>query len=686
MKKNYIYKEISWLSFNARVLQEANDPSNPLIERLKFLGIYSSNLDEYFRVRVATLKRLIPLGKRAIEFIGADPKKLIKEIHEIVMNQKNEFEIIYEKIKKTFVLQNIFIINEKNLSEQQSSYVKNYFHNKVRQKLMPIMLDKPNSTLILKDDTIYLAICMSKTGTEKVHYSLMEVPTDTISRFLVLPEENDKKFIILLDDVIRHGLDDIFYIFDYDYIEAYTIKITKDAEFDINDDVTEGILKNITQRIKQRKEGSPVRLVYDEEIPKTLLSLIIGKLKIKKMDAIISGGRYHNFKDFIKFPKLGRKELFYTTYPTISHKQITPRTNIFSIIDKNDLLIHFPYHSFDNFIDFLREASIDPKVISIKISIYRLSKKSAVINALINAHKNGKSVTVVVELQARFDEEANIFWSNKLKEEGIKVIYGVPTLKVHAKLCLITRKENNHTSYYASVSTGNFNEDTSKNYNDHLLLTSDKRITGDILKLFDFFKSNYLHCHFSHLIVSPFFTRTKFVSLIKNEIKNAKAGKKAFIFLKMNNLTDPDMIKLLYEASQSGVKILINVRGMLSLIPEIKGLSENIYARGIVGRILEHSRIFIFCNNGQEKYFISSADWMTRNIDRRVEVTCPIYDKNIQKELKAIFDLQWKDNLKSRIYNQDQDNQYYRNNKKNKINSQYAIYDYLTDLQQKNSY
>ena len=682
MNKSYIPKEISWLSFNERVLQEAENKEVPLLERFKFLGIYSNNLDEYFRVRVATLKRLSLFGSKSKNILGYSPKATLKKIHEIVINQNKKFEKIYSGLLQELEKHNIHIINEKQLNQEQAEFVQKYFHKEVRTRLMPFLIEKDSELPNLTDDAIYLAIYLLKTETQKKRYALLEVPADVLPRFILLPENNDEKYIIFLDDIIRYGLKEIFFIFDFDEISAYTIKLTKDAELEIADDISESYIDKLSKSLQQRKWGSPVRFIYDREIPDELLKIITNKLHFGPDDVIIPSDRYHNFKHFMNFPKLGRKKFYYEPMVPIPHRDIQQGKSILSAIKKKDIMLFFPYHPFDYFIDLLREASIDPFVTSIQITLYRLARNSSVINALLNAVRNGKNVTTVVELQARFDEEANILWGNKLLDEGVKVIYGVPGLKVHSKLCLITRVKENVSQRYAAVGTGNFNEDTARVYTDHLLLTTNKKITNEVFKAFNFFNVNYKKDNFYHLVLSPFFLRNKVILLIENEIKNAKAGKKAFIYLKLNNLTDSEIINYLYEASNAGVKIRIIIRGMFSLIPGVKKLSENIEAIGIVDRFLEHSRFFIFCNGGNEQVYISSADLMTRNLDHRIEVTCPIFDKNIKCEMRKIFEIQWDDNVKARIFDEKQSNTFVKSGKEVR-HSQIDAYNWLKKANEK---
>ncbi len=678
MKKRIVPKELSWLSFNARVLQEAADPSVPLLERVKFMGIYSNNLDEFFRVRVATLNRLAKLGKRAKKITGHDPKKVLKDVQKVVLDQNRTFDKIYQGILQELAKKSIFIINEKKLNSEQGEFVKSYFHQEVRPKLIPIMIDQVEEFPQLKDEAIYLAVYMSrKSSPQKAKYALIEIPTESLPRFLTLPRKKRVKSIILLDDVIRYGLKDIFSMFDFDSCDAYTINLTRDAELDIDEDFSESYIRKVHKSLKKRKTGNPVRFVYDSEMPDDLLSFLTDKMHISKDDTIIPGSRYHNFKDFMNFPDLGLKRLKYKPVAALSHKDIDSRKSLFDVMREKDFLLHFPYQAFHPVIDLLREASIDPKVISIDICLYRLARQSSVVNALINAVKNGKRVCAVMELQARFDEEANIYWSDRLQEEGARVIHGVLGLKVHSKLCLITRKEKGKVRHYAIVGTGNFNEETAKIYSDHCLFTADRRITNEVARVFEFFEENYKITTFKHLIVSPFHLRKKMTRFIKNEIKNAQEGKEAYIILKLNNLTDTSLIDKLYEASQAGVKINLMVRGMFSLRPGISGMSKNIETRSIVDKYLEHTRILVFCNGGKERMYITSADLMPRNIDRRVEVTCPIYDESIKQELWTFLDLQWQDNVKAKIRHDELIQSAREDGPRDKVRAQLAIYEFL---------
>lgn len=684
MNKTYIPKEISWLSFNERVLQEADNKDVPLLERFKFLGIYSNNLDEYFRVRVATLKRLSHYGVKSRDILGYDPKLTLKKIHKTVIEQNEVFEKIYADLIRELEKHRIHFVNETELNPEQAEFVRRYFHREVRTRLMPFLINKDQDLPNLTDDAIYFAISLVKKASDKKRYALLEIPTNVLPRFLVLPESGDDKYVMFLDDVIRSGLKEIFFLFDFDEVSAHTIKLTKDAELEIEEDISESYIDKLERSLQQRKWGSPTRFIYDRDMPKDLLKLLIKKFNFGPADVTIPANRYHNFKDFMKFPNMGKKKFYYEPLVPVQHRDIQAGKSILSVINRKDIMMYFPYNSFDHFIDLLREASIDPYVTSIEITLYRLARNSSVINALLNAVRNGKTVTTVVELQARFDEEANILWGNKLMEEGVRVIYGVPGLKVHSKLLLITRVKNEVTQRYAAVGTGNFNEDTARIYTDHLLLTTNKKITNEVLKAFNFFNANYKKDNYHHLVLSPFHLRNKIMLLIENEIKFAKAGKKASIYMKLNNLTDIDIINALYEAGKAGVNIKLIIRGMMSLVTGVKDVSDNIKAIGIVDRFLEHSRFMIFHNGGDEEYYISSADLMTRNIEHRIEVTCPVFDKGIRKEMKEIFNLQWKDNVKARILDASLSNEFVKPGKK-EIRSQAEVYDYIKKINEKST-
>lgn len=683
MKKKtfpYINREISWLSFNERVLQEAADPTTPLIERVKFLGIFSNNRDEFYRVRVATVRRLSKLGKKAVTLYGDNPIELLPKLQRKVIEQQARFEEIYTEILKELAALNIFIINERQLSSYQISYIKEYFHSDILPALFPIMVDEGKSFPYMKDKSGYLFVKLTSIGEKKKNkFALIEIPSRSTNRFVVLPVQDEKKYIILLDDVIRYCVDEIFEVFGYKSAGAYNIKLTRDAELDIDNDVSKSMLEKISKGVKDRKKGLPVRFVYDAAMPSDMLSFIMKKLGMDKKDNAIPGGRYHNFKDFINFPTLGEKKLVYKHPQPLEHKYLQDSSKtIFNTVMQKDVLLHYPYHTYNHIINLLREASIDPSVESIKITLYRVADSSRIANALVNAVKNGKKVIVLVELQARFDEENNIYWANKLQEEGAQVIYGVTGLKVHSKLFVITARVKGKEVRCAHVGTGNFNEKTARIYTDFSLITSNKLITDEVNKVFDFYVDNFKVGQFKHLAVAPFYMRKVFTGLISKEIANAKAGKKACITLKMNSLVDKDIIQKLYEASNAGVQITLIVRGACSLVTGVEGFSTNIKAYSIVDKFLEHARVFIFHNGGDEKIYISSADWMSRNLDSRSEVAVPIYDPEIRKQLKDIINIQLSGNTKVRILDAAQENVYKKALPgEKKIRVQDEVYNYL---------
>lgn len=676
-KDQMINREVSWLQFNERVLQEARDESTPLLERLKFLGIFSNNRDEFFRVRVATQNRLQNVEK--LDFpIKFSPEDVLQQIQEIVAEQEKVFTQTYEEIVIKLAEQHIFIIREDELSEKQAAFVTDYFHNEVRTLLFPIMLDNLDDPTSLEDRSIYLAVHLkSSTNPEKEEFSIVKVPSPPLSRFLILPEEEGKIYIMLLDDVIRHGIPNVFSLFGYDLYDAYTIKVTRDAELDIDNDVQKSFLEILSESVKQREWGTPVRFVFDNSIPRHFLKKIRNKLKISDDDKQRGGGRYHNFKDFMGFPKVGAPNLVYPPSPPMLHKDIKPNQSIFEILSKKDIMLHYPYQSFQYIVDLLREASIDPYVRSIKMTFYRAASKSNVMNALMNAARNGKSVTVFLELQARFDEEANIFWAEKLQNTGIKILPTIPGMKVHSKIILIRRKENNQNRFYANISTGNFNESTAKVYADDSLLTANQSIATDVYKVFQMLETRYHIPKFKAIIVSPFHTRDFFIGKLNREIRNAKAGKQAWAIVKLNSLVDKKIVRKLYDASKAGVKITIIARGICILIPGLPGISENIEAFSIVDKFLEHSRIYIFCNNGEKEFFTGSSDWMQRNFDHRIEVTTPIFDKEIQQELWDMVQIQIRDNCKTRLLGSENINQYRQTGESKKTRAQFEIYNYF---------
>jgi polyphosphate kinase len=682
--QDFIEKEISWLSFNERVLQEAADSNVPIIERVRFLGIFSNNMDEFFQVRVADVKRKIFIKKDQGEDTTED-RELLKKIQKKVIKLTEQFDEIYLHVLKCLARRNIFLINDQQLTPEQGEWVDEYFRNKVLQYINPIICDSNiDLAQVLDDDITYLAVELIRKG--KSQYSLVEVPSDDISRFVELPRIKGQKrrCIIMLDNIIRYSLKSIFKgTYKFDEIHAYSMKMTRDAEYGLSEDIDQSLLEQMSLSIKQRMTAEPVRFVYDREMPKSTLNFLLEHIGIStsNYDAVIPGGRYHNFRDFIGFPNIGRSYLEYPPLPSIESKKFSSHKSVFQAISEGDILLHYPYHKFNHFTEFVRQASYDPKVNSISISIYRVAKNSRIIDALINAAKNGKKVRVVVELRARFDEEANIEWAKVLTDAGIKVDFGVPTLKCHTKLCLIGRREGEHYRRYAHIGTGNFHEKTARIYTDFSLFTCHDEIAAEVEDVFNFIRYSYKPYHFNHLIVSPNDFRPRVYKLIDREIKHAEKGKRAEIMLKVNNLVDDAVVERLYKASKAGVKVRIIVRGMCVLIPGVKGLSDNIKIISIVDRFLEHPRVSIFYNHGQHEVYISSADWMTRNIDHRVEVGCPIYDKQLQKQILDIFEIQWSDTTKARIIDAKQTNQYKPRGNKRKVRSQLVIHDYIAKLE-----
>lgn len=670
-ENRYIDREKSWLAFNFRVLQEAADERVPLLDRMRFLGIFSNNLDEFFRVRYAAIRRLNMTGQTNEDILGGiSSQKLLKDITETVIDQQSESLRILSIIEKELEKEGIYIINETEINKEQQMFLKDFFNQKVSPELVTIILNDLDEFPLLKDTSGYLAVKLVMSPTENssilekikvkkdIRYAVIEIPK-TINRFVVLPSSNDKQYIILLDDVIRYNLHKIFNIFDYESISAHMIKITRDAQLELDSDLNKSFIEKISSSVKDRRIGEPVRFIYDQTIDKDTLKFFLRRMGIDSKDSIIPGGRYHNRRDYMDFPNLGRYDLLYKVNSPLPVEGLHLDGSILKMIDKRDYLINAPYQSFSYIIKFLREAALDPRVTAIKITLYRLAKNSQIVSSLINAAKNGKKVTVQIELQARFDEASNISYAEMMQTEGIELIFGVKGLKVHSKICLIERiNEEGKLRRYGFISTGNFNESTAKVYTDVTLLTAHQQILKEAAKVFEFFQINYRLHRYKHLIISPHYTRSRFYKLIDREILNASLGKPAYIKLKMNSLSDYKMIDKLYDASRAGVKVQLIIRGICSLIPGVKGMSENIEAISIVDAYLEHSRVYIFCNNNNPDIYISSADFMTRNLDSRVEVTCPIYDENIRKELLETFEIGWKANVKARYHSEKLDNKY----------------------------
>jgi len=652
LKFQLLNREISWLAFNARVLQEAENPDVPLLERIKFLAIFSSNLDEFFRVRVASQRRLLSLRPSQILKLKFHPDSVLNQIQQTVIRQQARFEsIFHDEISPALEAAGIEIISEKEVSEPESDFLRQVFKTQIFPYLTPIMLNTRAPAPHVKDAYIYLAVKMSKSkDLDDFKYALIELPTKVAPRFFVIPSTDEHRKVILLDDVVRYNLNLVFALFDFDKYDAYTIKITRDQELDIESDLSESLVDKINRSLKDRKRGDPVRFIYDTTMPLDLLEFLIRRLDLDKSN-LIPGGRYHNFSDFMDFPDLGRSDLKYQPLPPQHLPYLDKYYRIFDAIRKQDVMVHHPYQSFDYVIRFLREAAIDPEVKSIKITLYRVAKISSVVNSLITAVMNGKEVTVLIEVLARFDEETNIYWAGKLEEVGAKVIYGYEGMKVHSKMCLVSRHEKGRIREYAHLSTGNYNGFTARIYCDDGLFTADRRITSEVSRLFKSMEKGNKVYTYRHLLVAPHYMRERFVELIDKEITNAKQGETAYIILKMNSLVDPDMILKLYEASVAGVKIRLIVRGICCLLPGVKGLSENIEVTSIIDRFLEHSRVYIFANKGNEKMYLSSADWMTRNLSHRIEVAFPILSADLRREIRDMIEFQLRDNVRGRNMN-----------------------------------
>lgn len=680
-KNIYTNRELSWLKFNERVLQEAADKDVPLIERLRFLGIFSNNLDEFFKVRYATVRRIYEAGKGGkSELGGIKAGDLLEEITQIAIEQQSHSLEILDEIDKELEKENIYVINETEIDDEHHEFIKNYFYQEISPALVVIMLNEEIALPELMDISAYLTVKMSSSKS-KDQVALVEISA-TMDRFIVLPNKGENNYIIMIDDILRYCLDDIFYIFNYDRISAHMIKITRDGELDFDSDLSKSFIDKISDSVKDRQSGAPVRFVYDKNIDEATLNFLLDRMSIQAKESIIPGGRYHNRRDYMNFPSLGRTDLLYSKIKPLPVKGLSLEESIFKSIAKKDYLVYTPYHTFSYIVKFLREAALDPDVKTIKITIYRLAQISQVASSLINAAKNGKKVTVSIELRARFDEAANINYAEQMQDEGINMLFGVTGLKVHCKMCVIEREENKKLVRYGFISTGNFNESTAKIYTDFTLMTADSKILKDINKVFDFLEVNYIVNRYKHIITSPHYTRTKIFGLIDKEIESAKKGHPAYIKLKMNSISSYKMIDKLYEASRAGVKIQMIVRGLCSLVPGVKGMSENIEIISIIDKFLEHTRLYIFSNQNDPKVYISSADWMTRNIIARVEVSCPIYDEDIKDELQHLFDICWNDNVKARVINENQDNTYRRNDKP-KVRSQFDTYKYyLNKLEQ----
>lgn len=680
-EKLYIDKELSWLSFNERVLQEAADKSVPLVERIRFLGIFSNNLDEFYKVRFSDVKRRILIHRE--QGVKDTSKHLLTRMQNKAFKLNQDFDNLYNDIILEMARRRIFLVNETQLDSVQQRWISKYFYKQVLPHITPLLMrDDIDVLQFLKDEYAYIAVDLKKG--EHSSYALIEIPTDHLPRFVMVPEQKGKgrKTIILLDNIIRYCLDDIFRgFFDYDTLAGYAMKMTRDAEYDLSREVEYSLLEQLSEGLSQRLTAMPVRFVYEREMPQAMLNFLCEKLKISHYDSLLPGGRYHNFKDFIAFPNVGRDYLENRPLPPLKCADFDGYLNAFDAIRAQDILLHYPYHTFEHITELVRQASFDPKVISIKINIYRVAKDSRLMNSLIDAVHNGKRVVVVVELQARFDEEANIEWSRVLTEAGVNVIFGVPGMKIHAKLLLITRREEKELIRYAHIGTGNFHEKTARIYTDFSLLTADKELTTEVRNVFGYIENPFRPVKFNHLLVSPRNSRTQLYRLIDAEIANAKQGKKAEIIIKVNNLVDKGLINKLYGASSSGVHIKMIIRGMCSLVPGVTGVSDNISIISIVDRFLEHPRVLITHNEGNPLVYISSADWMTRNLDHRIEVTAPVRDARLKQRIIDILNIQFTDTVKARVIDKEMSNHYVKRGNRKKIRSQLAIYDYLKQIE-----
>lgn len=682
-KRKTIPRDISWLAFNARVLQEAADPTNPLRERIKFLGIFSNNMDEFFRVRVATLKRMIELGNtkkvKLNMHLEISPEKILEEIMIRVLQQQHEFNRIWGMIQADLRKEKIFLITEKQLNREQKLFVKQFFEEEVRVNTIPLMIDQVPNFPYLRDKSLFLAVLMSRKSADFARkYALIEIPTKAVGRFIQLPSPDGEKHIILLEDIIRFNLPSIFSYFGYEKFESWIFKMTRDAEIDIDNDVSTTLIQKIEKGVKNRRRGKPVRFVYEKEMDAALLEFLMRKMNLTSKDNLIPGGRIHNFRHFMDFPNVFRKKS--QRKKPFQHPLLAGTSRVTDIVLEQDIMLHFPYHSFNPVIDLLREAAIDKDVVSIKITAYRLASNSKIINALINAVRNGKEVTVMMELRARFEEEANLEWKEKLEEEGVRVLIGIPNMKVHAKCCIIRKRINNRTIQYGFVSTGNMNESTATIYGDHCLLTAHRGIMADINRVFLYLEKHRTSPDIlkgcKSLIPCPGTLRRELIKLINHEIRAARKKKPSGITLKMNSLSDELLIEKLYEAARTGVPVRLIVRGIFCMYSESRKYKKPVQAISIVDEYLEHARVFWFHNGGKEKVYISSADWMVRNLDHRVEITCPIFDPDIQKVLKNMLEIQLDDNVKARILDNHLQNQYVRNKGK-KVRSQVEQYNYL---------
>ena len=634
--KLFVNRELRWLDFNERVLKKAENSSTPLMERLKFIGIFSSNLDEFYSVRVGSVNRMFKNPEIYEPPPGVIPQILLKDILKKVRSLSDRMERVFLDLIDELRDNGIVLVGESDLSMDQQVYVKKFFNSRVRNRLFPILLGNRKTNFYLKHVTIYLAVHMyQKKNPDDYKYALIELPADTLPRYIRIPSAPGEDTFIMLDDVVRLGLKDTFHIFKYDSFNAYTIKITRDAEYDLDEEVTKSLYEKLSRSLRQRKMGDPVRVVYDKDMPDHLLQSILEQTELSECSNIIPGGKYHNARDMLNFPKINRRVFYFQPHPPLDSHTLKMGRSLLDQIEKRDHLLSLPYQKFDYVIEILREAAIDPDVSAIKMTLYRVAAESSVINALRNAARNGKKVTVFIELQARFDEKANMYWTTKLsRERNISLISGLEGFKVHCKTCIITRQKEKIKKRVALIGTGNFNENTAKLYSDHILMTSHPGITNEVNKVFKILNSNFYNFQFKHLIISPFYTRKRLLLLIKNEIENVKRGGQGEIIIKINNLVDENMIKWLLKAARSGVSVKLLIRGIFSMSTVPDGDEEsNLAAKALIGRYLEHTRVLKFHNDGDPQYYLGSADWMVRNLDNRIEVLVPIYEEAIKEQL-----------------------------------------------------
>ncbi|MCD7923438.1 MAG: RNA degradosome polyphosphate kinase [Bacteroides sp.] len=674
--KHYLSRDISWMYFNRRILQEAMKERVPLLERLTFLGIYSNNLDEFFRVRVATQSRVAECDDKAARAEQEEARQLIKHINTLNSKYSKEYEATIRQVEMELEKENICLKKHTQLDEEQQRFIASFYQQRLNGLINPVWLNALKQLGNETDENIYLAVKMKKEGRKAGEYAIIELPVGLVGRFVRLPDKEGKSYLMYLDDVIRYCLPFIFSGMNYTHFEAYAFKFTKDAEMEIDNDLRNGMLQKISKAVKSRKKGEPLRVIYDAGMPKDLLKRVMNKLNLDKQDTVLGGGKCHNHKDLMRFPDCGRKDLKYPAWTPILKKELAEDVSILELIRRKDRFIHVPYHSFDSYIKVLQEAAIHKDVKCIKTTLYRLAKDSKVVKALINAARNGKKVTVVIELLARFDEASNIDWSKKMQDAGIHVIFGVEGLKVHSKITHISMKSG---ADIACISTGNFHEGNARMYTDYMLMTASKNVVHDVSQVFDFIERPYSPIRFKELLVSPNEMKQKFVRLINEEIKNKQAGKPAYIMVKINHITDPVMVKKLYEVSSHGIRIDLLVRGNCSLVTGIPGMSDTIRINGIIDRYLEHSRIFIFANGGDEKMFIGSADWMPRNLDNRVEVIAPVYDPEIKADLKRVVEYGLKDTLQGRVVDGTGENRPWTTESNEPFRSQEELYNYYVN-------